>query len=71
MGFEYEKIPEGMRFIDYLSQIDSVDAITKREIRTLLRKTFLDNPLMDNNFALACSMLTGSIFRLSYTGGAE
>ena len=61
MGFEYEKIPEGMRFIDYLSQIDSVDAITKREIRTLLRKTFLDNPLMDNNFALACSMLTGSI----------
>ena len=61
MGFDYEKIPEGMRFIDYLSQIDSVDAITKREIRTLLRKTFLDNPLMDNNFALACSMLTGSI----------
>ena len=61
MGFECEKIPEGMRFIDYLSQIDSVDAITKREIRTLLRKTFLDNPLMDNNFALACSMLTGSI----------
>ena len=61
MGLEYEKIPEGMRFIDYLSQIDSVDAITKREIRTLLRKTFLDNPLMDNNFALACSMLTGSI----------
>ena len=61
MGFEYEKIPEGMRFIDYLSQIDSVDAITKREIRTLLRKTFLDNPLMDNNFALARRMLTRSI----------
>lgn len=61
MGFSYQDIPEGMRFIDYLSQNGSGDAITKREIRTLLRKIFLDNPLMDNNFALACSMLTGSI----------
>ena len=61
MGFHYQDIPEGMRFIDYLSQNDSSDAITKREIRPLLRKLFLDNPLMDNNFALACSMLTGSI----------
>lgn len=61
LGFHFEDIPEGMRFIDYLSQNDSSDAITKREIRALLRKIFLDNPLMDNNFALACSMLTGSI----------
>ncbi|MCX4298038.1 MAG: DUF2791 family P-loop domain-containing protein [Lachnospiraceae bacterium] len=61
MGFSYQDIPEGMRFIDYLSQNGSGDAITKREIRTLLRNIFLDNPLMDNNFALACSMLTGSI----------
>ena len=61
MGFHYQDIPDEMRFIDYLSQNDSSDAITKREIRALLRKLFLDNPLMDNNFALACSMLTGSI----------
>lgn len=61
MGYSHEDIPEGMRFIDYLSQNGSGDAIDKREIRTLLRQTFLDNPLMDNNFALACSMLTGSI----------
>lgn len=61
MGFRYQDIPDEMRFIDYLSQNDSSDAITKREIRSLLRKLFLDNPLMDNNFALACSMLTGSI----------
>ncbi len=52
MGFHYQDIPDEMRFIDYLSQNDSSDAITKREIRALL---------MDNNFALACSMLTGSI----------
>lgn len=61
MGFSYQDIPEGMRFIDYLSQNDSGDALTKREIRSLLRETFLNNPMMDNNFALACSMLTGSI----------
>ncbi|MDE7274709.1 MAG: ATP-binding protein [Lachnospiraceae bacterium] len=61
MGFDFRNIPAEMRFIDYLSQNDSGDAITKREIRSQLREIFLDNPLMDNNFALACSMLTGSI----------
>lgn len=61
MGFDGQEIPEGMRFIDYLSQNGSGDAITKREIRSQLRQIFLENPLLDNNFALACSMLTGSI----------
>ena len=37
------------------------DALTKREIRAQLKQIFLDNPMLDNNFALACSMLTGSI----------
>lgn len=61
MGFDYRDIPDGMKFIDYLSQNGMGDALTKREIRTQLRQIFLDNPMMDNNFALACSMLTGSI----------
>lgn len=61
MGFEAGNVPEGMKFIDYLSQNGMGDALTKREIRTQLRQFFLDNPLMDNNFALACSMLTGSV----------
>ncbi len=61
MGFEPEEIPEGMKFIDYLSQNDLGDALTKREIRSQLRQMFLENPMLDNNFALACSMLTGSI----------
>lgn len=61
MGYDYRDIPEGMKFIDYLSQNGEGDAVTKREIRTQLRQFFLDNPMMDNNFALACSMLTGSI----------
>lgn len=61
MGFDCGEIPEGMRFIDYLSQNGLGDALTKREIRSQLRQMFLDNPMLDNNFALACSMLTGSI----------
>lgn len=61
MGFDASEIPEGMKFIDYLSQNGMGDALTKREIRTQLRQLFLDNPMMDNNFALACSMLTGSV----------
>ena len=61
MGFDHHDIPEDMKFIDYLSENDMGDALTKREIRTQLRQLFLDNPMMDNNFALACSMLTGSI----------
>jgi hypothetical protein len=61
MGFSREDIPEGMKFIDYLSHNGSGDAITKREIRSQLRQIFLENSLLDNNFALACSMLTGSI----------
>ncbi len=61
MGFEWQEIPEGMRFIDYLSQNGFGDALTKREIRSQLKQIFLENPMLDNNFALACSMLTGSI----------
>lgn len=61
MGFSQEDIPEGMRFIDFLSQNGMGDAINKREIRAQLKQIFLDNPMLDNNFALACSMLTGSI----------
>ncbi len=61
MGYDDRDIPEGMRFIDFLSQNGMGDAITKREIRAQLRQIFLDNPMLDNNFALACSMLTGSI----------
>lgn len=61
MGFDCQDIPTGVKFIDYLSQQNMGDALTRREIRSLLKQTFLDNPMLDNNFALACSMLTGSI----------
>ena len=61
MGFDYQDIPDDMKFMDYLSHNGLGDAMTRREIRAQLKRIFLDNPLLDNNFALACSMLTGSI----------
>lgn len=61
MGYEPSEIPDDRTFIDYLAQENMSDALNRREIRTQLKEMFLDNPLLDNNFALACSMLTGSI----------
>lgn len=61
MGFD-DYVPEaGRSFMDYLSSVGSADGITKREIRNQLKHLFLDNPRMDNNFALCCSLLTGGI----------
>ncbi len=61
MGYEPGDIPEGMTFMDYLSLQNMADAITRRELRLELKRIFLENPLLDNNFALACSLLTGGI----------
>lgn len=61
LGYQAADIPEGMTFMDYLARQGMADAITKREIRLQLKALFLDNPLLDNNFALACSLLTGGI----------
>lgn len=83
LGYSREDVPEGQSFADYLSSIGELDAITKKEIRNQLRKMFLKNPLIDNNFAIACSLLTGSILGhpvlensnadllLSWLGGAK
>jgi len=46
-------------FTDYLASMGLGDPITKREIRLQLNKMFMHNPLMDNNFACACALLTG------------
>lgn len=48
-------------FTDYLTASGMNDPITKREIRLQLNKMFMHNPLMDNNFAFACAMLTGGL----------
>ncbi len=61
MGYDYSEIAPGMTFMDYLSQHGQADGITKKEIRNQLKDMFLENPLIDNNFALACSLITGGI----------
>lgn len=61
LGYDYQEISDDMTFMDYLSQNDLADAITRREIRLQLKSLFLENPLIDNNFAIACSLLTGGI----------
>ena len=61
MGYSPEEIPAGQTFMDMLSGRGAADPMSRREIRDLLRRLFLGNPMMDNNFALACSLLTGSI----------
>ena len=61
LGYDPEIIPESISFADYLSSQGLLDPLTKREIRHQLEKLFLANPLIDNNFALACAMLTGGI----------
>jgi hypothetical protein len=61
LGYSPEEIPENISFVDYLSGQGQLDPLTKREIRQQLEKLFLANPLIDNNFALACALLTGGI----------
>jgi len=40
MGYDPAEIPEGMKFIDYLSQNGAGDPVTRREIRSQLRSLF-------------------------------
>jgi hypothetical protein len=61
MGYDGSAIPTDMTFTDYLSDLGELDAITKKEIRNQLQDMFLKNPLIDNNFAIACSLLTGGM----------
>ena len=61
LGYDPALIPGGMTFSDYLAGQGQMDPLTKREIRRQLDQLFLANPLMDNNFALACSLLTGNL----------
>jgi len=47
------------RFTDYLASKGLGDPITKREIRLQLNNLFMQNPLMDINFAYTCALLAG------------
>ncbi len=61
MGYNPKDIIPGTTFIDLLGQQAMADALNRREIRQQLRQMFLDNPHLDNNFALACSLICGGM----------
>lgn len=61
MGYDPSQIAKGSTFLDYLAQNGHADGLTRWEIRNQLRTRFLNNPRMDNNFSLACSLLCGSL----------
>jgi len=61
LGHDCDAIPPGQTFVDYLSSLGELDAITRKEIRNQLRELFIKNTVMDNNFAIACSLLTGNL----------
>lgn len=61
LGYDPGEIGEGRSFMDYLSEKGEADPISRGEIRSALRAYFTKNPLLDNNFACCCSILTGGI----------
>jgi hypothetical protein len=61
LGYDESAVLPGKSFADYLSAIGEFDVLTKKEIRNQLQDMFLKNPMLDNNFAVACSLLTGGI----------
>ncbi len=61
LGYDPVSIGEGKHFMDYLSERGEADPISRGEIRTALRQYFTRNPLLDNNFAYCCSLLTGGL----------
>ena len=61
LGCDPDAIPGDITFVDYLASQGKLDPLTKLEIRQQLNQLFLSNPLLDNNFALACALLTGSL----------
>ena len=61
LGYAPGDIPEGKSFADILGQNRANAFLALREIRSSLSRLFLDNPLLDNNFASCCSLLTGDL----------
>lgn len=61
LGYDPAQIGEGQKLMDYLSEHNEGDAISKGEIRNALRRYFTRNPMLDSCFAACCSLLTGDL----------
>ena len=57
--------PADISIADFLVSQRQLDVITRSELRDLLRKYFLNNPALDNNFGLCCSQLVGNLLGLT------
>jgi hypothetical protein len=61
MGRDYDEIPDGISFADYLAYLGMLDPVTRLELRAQINSMFFKNPRMDKNFAVCAAMLTGGI----------
>jgi hypothetical protein len=61
MGRDYDEIPDGISFADYLTYLGMLDPVTRLELRSQINSMFFKNPRMDKNFAVCAAMLTGGI----------
>ncbi len=61
MGYDPADIPPGKQYVDLLAERGENDAMSKKAIRDILREMYTRNPLLDNTFAQACSLLTGGM----------
>lgn len=61
MNYDPASVPAGKTLMDMLSEKGEGDAFSRGEIREALRRNFTRNPLLDNTFALCCSLLTGDL----------
>ncbi|MDR1604745.1 MAG: ATP-binding protein [Gracilibacteraceae bacterium] len=61
MGYAPEDFAPEETLADFLSRTGRFSPLTRREIREQIADLFLNNPRIDNNFALACSALTGGL----------
>ena len=57
--------PAGMSVSDFLISQRQMDVITRGELRDLIRRFFLNNPALDNNFGLCCAQLVGDLLGLA------
>ena len=58
LNYNPEEIPEGRRFMDFLASVNEANVLNKRAVRNEVADMFLNNPVLDNNFASVCAQLT-------------
>ena len=61
LGYDPADIGPGRNFMDSLAERGEGDALSRGEIRGMLRRYFTQNPRLDNTFAACCSLLTGGL----------